>query len=83
MVAAPEEVEGFMRDDIRRFELIRDEDITGISGTGVVAWGVEFPDGKVVTRWNGDIAQISVWERIDDVAAIHGHEGATRIEWMD
>ena len=68
---------------MRRFQLERDTDATGISGTGLVAWGVLFPDGKVITRWNGVIAQVSVWESIDDVRAIHGHNGLTRIVWLD
>jgi hypothetical protein len=70
----------------RRFRLIRDVDVTGISGTGVVAHGVEFNDGKVVTRWDGTgsgIAQTCMWDRIGDVEAIHGHGGATRLEWVD
>jgi hypothetical protein len=65
---------------MRRFQLVRATDVTGVSG--VVAWGVQFPDGKVVTRWKGAIAQVSVWESIDDVRAIHGH-GATHVEWVD
>ena len=68
---------------MRRFQLERDTDETGISGTGLVAWGVLFPDGKVITRWNGEIAQVSVWESIKDVRAIHGHHGMTRIVWID
>jgi hypothetical protein len=35
----------------RRFELHRDTDITGVSGTGVVAEGVAFSDGVVALRW--------------------------------
>ncbi len=72
-----------MKSEIRRFHLLRDKDVTGFSGTGLIAWGVQFPDGKVVTRWNGDIAQIGVWEDIEHVKAVHGHGGFTRIEWID
>ena len=68
---------------MRRFQLERDTDATGISGVGLVAWGVLFPDGKVITRWNGEIAQVSVWESIEDVKAIHGHNGLTRVVWID
>lgn len=72
--------------DPRRFRLVRDVDVTGVSGTGVVACGVQFADGKVVTRWDGTasgIAQTCVWDSITDVAAIHGHGGTTRIQWID
>jgi hypothetical protein len=68
---------------MRRFELLRDIDVSGVSGTGLVAWGVQFPDGKVATRWNGEIAQTCVWDCIEDVEAIHGHNGATRVKWLD
>jgi hypothetical protein len=62
--------------------LFRDEDETGISGTGPVAWVVEFPDGVAVTRWVvTDVRQTCVWESIDHVLAIHGHGGKTRLEW--
>ena len=67
----------------RLFQLIRAVDVTGISGTGLVAWGVQFPDGKVVTRWNGSIAQTCVWDSIEEVEAIHGHGGATQVVWAD
>lgn len=67
----------------RRFVLVRDEDETGISGTGLVAFGVVFPDGVAVTRWNSDVAQTCVWASMDEVEAVHGHGGRTRIEWVD
>lgn len=67
----------------RLFQMLRDVDVSGVSGTGLVAWGVQFPDGKTVTRWNGDPAQTCCWDRIEDVEAIHGHSGATRIVFVD
>jgi hypothetical protein len=68
---------------LRRFQLVREVDVSGVSGTGVVAYGVEFPDGVVVTRWDARIAQTCVWESIADVEAIHGHNGCTVVEWLD
>jgi hypothetical protein len=62
--------------------LVRDDDETGVSGTGVVAWIVEFPDGVTVTRWAvTDVRQTCVWRSVADVEAIHGHGGKTRIAW--
>lgn len=68
---------------MRRFHLVRDQDISGISGLGHVADGVLFDDGKVVTRWRAAIAQACVWDSIEHVEAVHGHHGATRIVWID
>jgi hypothetical protein len=68
---------------VRRFRLQRDVDVSGISGTGVVADGVVFPDGVAVVRWRGERQSTVVWPSIDDVEAIHGHGGATRIVWID
>lgn len=65
----------------RAFVLERDTDHTGVSGTGTVADGVEFPDGTVVVRWRGPMASTVVWARIEDAVAVHGHGGATRVVW--
>ena len=68
---------------MRRFRLIRDDDISGVSGLGHVADGVQFEDGRVVTRWRAAVAQTCVWDSIDHVLAVHGHQGATRVVWID
>ncbi len=67
-----------------RFHLHRDVDATGVSGTGVVAEGVEFVDGTCVVRWVvGDHRSTVVWDDVASVEAIHGHGGATRVVWDD
>lgn len=68
---------------MRRFRLLRDVDVSGVSGIGHVADGVRFADGTTVVRWRGDRASTVIWESIADVEAIHGHNGATRMEWID
>lgn len=68
---------------MRRFHLVRDTDLTGISGTGRVVEGIEFSDGTCVTRWLTDTTSSGVYACIADVEAIHGHGGATRVEWVD
>lgn len=69
---------------MRRFHLHRDHDVSGVSGTGIVAEGVEFSDGTVVLRWlSGKHRSTVVWPDIAGVEAIHGHNGATRIVWLD
>lgn len=68
---------------IRRFELIRHKDVSGVSGTGLVAEGSLFTDGTVVIRWYGDKPSTVVWSDIDHVIAVHGHGGNTEFRWCD
>lgn len=69
---------------MRRFELHRDCDRTGVSGTGVVADGVVFPDGAAVLRWRGQWPSVVIHEKgLAAVETIHGHGGATRIVLLD
>jgi hypothetical protein len=68
---------------MKRFQLVRDVDISGVSGTGIVADGVQFSDGTTVVHWRGERRSTVVWPSIHDVQAIHGHNGATHIEWLD
>jgi len=62
---------------------VRDQDVSGFSGTGVVAEGVEFGDGRVVMRWvTRDVHSIVLHASIDELLKVHGHNGASHIEWM-
>ena len=67
---------------MRAFHLVRSEDVSGISGTGIVAEGVEFHDGQCVISWFGQLHTIEVSPDIKAVEAIHGHEGRTKVEWL-
>lgn len=67
----------------RRFQLIRDRDATGISGTGIVAEGIEFRDGTCVYKWTTTPSTMQRADRIEDVEHIHGHSGATTVRWVD
>lgn len=67
---------------MRTFTLERGQDVTGVSGTGTVAEGVEFSDGRVALRWIvGEHQSTVTWDRIADVEAVHGHNGATTVKW--
>jgi hypothetical protein len=68
---------------MRRFELHRDADETGISGTGVVAQGVEFDDGRCAMRWLPTVSSTAVYDSLADLEFIHGHNGKTRIVMLD
>ena len=63
---------------MRTFIMVRDEDVSGVSGTGVVADGVVFPDGTVAIRWRGDARSTVVWATLAEAEAVHGHDGRTR-----
>lgn len=67
----------------RRFHLDRRTDMSGVSGTGIVADGVLWPDGTVTLRWRGDRPSTVHWSSFDDAQAVHGHGGATRFVWLD
>lgn len=68
----------------RAFVLQRDEDVTGVSGTGIVAEGVVFRDGTVALRWTSDWPTSVVFHDrgIESVQAVHGHDGRTQIVWV-
>jgi hypothetical protein len=68
---------------VRRFVLQRNEDVSGVSGTGIVAEGVEFSDGTVVIRWLSDHRSTVIWPDLHHVEVIHGHDGRTVIEFLD
>ena len=68
---------------MKRFLLYRDSDDTGISGTGVVAEGVVFTDGTAVMRWVSEHTSTAVYRTVKDIETIHGHNGATKLVWID
>lgn len=76
---------------MRRFHLQRNHDETGVSGTGCVAEGVKFSNGRCALTWltvqhqiNGDDwSSIGVYASIDAVELIHGHNGLTQIVFED
>jgi hypothetical protein len=62
---------------------MRHHDLTGVSGVGTVAGGVEFTDGTVCLRWNSSLSSVAYYKSISDVNDIHGHDGLTKVEWCD
>lgn len=69
---------------MRNFHLVRLYDISGVSGPGVVAEGVEFADGRVCMCWlTRQARSLVIHANIADVEEIHGHNGATVIQWLD
>jgi hypothetical protein len=68
---------------VRRFVLYRKEDPTGISGTGVVAEGVEFGDGVAVMRWLTAVRSTALYNSVMELILIHGHNGQTALLYID
>lgn len=68
---------------MRRFYLQRDQDATGVSGTGRVAEGVIFSNGWVALTWLTQFTSVVFYPAIEHVEHIHGHQGLTRIVYLD
>jgi len=69
----------------RRFFLQRHYDVSGVSGEGLVAWGTEYPNGKVTVVWcvPGMPQSVVIYDSLDEVVEINGHNGATKIMILD
>jgi hypothetical protein len=67
----------------RRFHLLRKKDVSGVSGTGIVAFGVQFYNGKCALSWATPRSSIGFYDSILDLEAISGHEGSTEVVWDD
>lgn len=75
-------VEAMREGGARLFELERSEDVSGVSGTGTVAEGIEFSDGTVALRWIvGEHRSTVIWPSMAAVEAVHGHDGRTSVVW--
>jgi hypothetical protein len=68
---------------MRRFQLHRSEDVTGLSGTGIVAEGLQFTAGGCVIMWLSEHTSLGIYASIQEIEAIHGHGGKTIVKWID
>lgn len=71
---------------LRRFQLNRREDESGVSGTGIVAIGVQFPSGRCIMEWvskKTNAKSCGIYDSPDDLIEVHGHDGRTTMEWID
>lgn len=64
---------------MRYFYLQRDEDVSGSSGVGKVAEGVEFKDGVCCMRWLTKTSSTAIYNSIEELEQIHGHGGKTKV----
>jgi hypothetical protein len=59
--------------------LVRHRDVSGVSGTGVVAEGTVWSDGSACLRWPGRHGAAAFWPGgVQAIEAVHGHHGSTR-----
>lgn len=66
--------------------LQRWEDVSGLSGTGIVGEICEYSDGRCVMRWVATHEDgtpmprsIVIYDNMADLIAIHGHGGASEV----
>jgi len=68
---------------MRRFVLEREVDVSGTSGTGIVAEGCEFTSGIVAITWLSAMGTWAWYSNIKTIDGVHGHDGNTRVVWID
>lgn len=64
------------------YEMIRDTDVSGVSGTGPVAEVAEFDNGWVVVafyEYTAGVPNVIAYSSLEDAEKIHGHGGMTRL----
>lgn len=66
-----------------RFQLQRTVDATGVSGTGHVADGIRWSDGTASLRWRPTVRSHGLYDSMEDVETIHGHDGQTKVKYLD
>jgi hypothetical protein len=59
--------------------LLRHEDESGVSGTGIVADIFEYPDGMCVMHWRSSTPSTNIYPNTKAMQAVHGHGGKTEI----
>lgn len=65
------------------WRLYRQKDVSGMSGEGYVAEGVEWADGAVAYRWRSNPCTTQLADEIEHVRTIHGHSGNSQVRWVD
>lgn len=69
----------------RVFSLVRYDDVSDVSGTGIVAQGMQARDGTIAMRWCVPTlpATWNLFDTIEDVLLLNGHSGRTVVKWAD
>lgn len=61
---------------LRWYALDRQQDVTGISGTGIIAFVLVLEHG-VLTFWDTGWQTVSWYPDMETVLEVHGHDGST------
>lgn len=64
---------------VKPFYLLRHTDGTGLSGTGIIAVGVVWPDGQAHMQWISFKKSFEMHDSVENLIDIHGHNGATEL----
>lgn len=67
----------------RRFVMVREEDVSGVSGTGVVAEGCLHSNGWVSFTWLTHLQSLVWYPSLEVLESVHGHEGKSKIVFID
>lgn len=70
-------------DTIKLYKLVRNKDVTGLSGTGDVAFIAKLPSGRCVMEWTSNHPTITIFANLDELILIHGHNGSSVLECLD
>lgn len=66
------------------FRLNRKEDIHDTSGESpCIAYGVVLNSGKAVLTWRTEYSSVAVYDSLEVLEAIHGHDGKTVVELFE
>lgn len=74
-----------MNHEARLFTMVRNGDETGVSGTGIVADGIEFPNGMVAVCWRSKTPSVNVYRSFVEFKHVHidAHpSNDTEIHWQ-
>lgn len=76
--------ESIVRPSFKRYVFRRTQDVSGVSGTGDVCEVIEFSDGHAALHWLGAYPLTTPHPNgIEEIIAIHGHEGKGRLVPID
>ena len=73
----------------RRFVLYREEDVSGVSSQfiskepSVVAEGCQWTSGRVSLTWLSPLITVAAYDSMEVIEALHGHNGKTKVYWID